>query len=89
MPVKVTAFICQFRCGTRPSMKSATTTQHETRCFKNPDRKACQTCKHDKTYTEAFDQETGEGGRIFECGADSEISERQFNCSKWEKKNEM
>ena len=84
---KVKAFICQFRCGKSPAMQSGTVVQHEITCFKNPARKACQTCSNDKTYTEPHCQETGEGGRIFECAADGNITERQFDCPKWEKKD--
>jgi hypothetical protein len=44
MPIKVDAYVCQFRCGQRVAIKKASIETHELTCFKNPLRRACKTC---------------------------------------------
>ena len=46
MPVKVTAWSCRFKCGANVQTGRTRMYRHESRCFHNPERKACQTCKH-------------------------------------------
>ena len=45
MALQVTAYLCKYRCGKLSVNKDRIET-HETRCLKNPDRRACITCKH-------------------------------------------
>lgn len=45
MPVSVKAHACKFRCGFVRA-KRKTVENHEVQCFQNPDRRACQTCRH-------------------------------------------
>ena len=45
MPVLVKAYTCQWKCG-HVAVKSKSRMQnHEYRCFKNPERRACITCR--------------------------------------------
>lgn len=46
MPIKVTAYSCQFKCGWRVQTKRYRMVAHEKICFHNPERRACQTCNH-------------------------------------------
>ena len=46
MPNKVTAYACQFKCGYKVQTKRYRMVAHEKICFRNPERRACQTCKH-------------------------------------------
>lgn len=49
MPRKLTAYGCKFKCGQRVSTKKADIEKHENQyCIKNPDRRACPTCKHNE-----------------------------------------
>lgn len=46
MPEKVVAWSCSFKCGERVKTKRTAMADHELRCFHNPQRRACQTCRH-------------------------------------------
>lgn len=47
MPVAITKYLCQFRCGTKAKSTLQQIQFHERVCFKNPDAKTCLTCKHE------------------------------------------
>lgn len=47
MPVEVIKYRCQFKCGTKAKSSLKSINFHEQICFKNPERKACTTCKHE------------------------------------------
>ena len=50
MPVKVTRFAC-IHCGPKFVRSSEkTVSDHEARCFRNPARRACQTCWFNNSY---------------------------------------
>lgn len=66
MPIKIKAFACEFRCG-RIATKPQTLYFHEKTCFKNPERKACKTCKHN--CCDPYESDTGDGG-YFYCAID-------------------
>ena len=46
MPRKVTAYGCKYRCGQRVNTKYEAMLEHESKCFYNPERRACATCRH-------------------------------------------
>lgn len=46
MPIPTQAFACQFKCGARLYRSKKRMEGHETRCFSNPARRACKTCKN-------------------------------------------
>lgn len=47
MPREVLKYLCQFMCGTKAKSTLSQIRHHEMVCFKNPDRMACTTCKHE------------------------------------------
>ena len=47
MPTEITKYLCQFKCGTKAKSLLRQAVAHEAVCFKNPERKACTTCKHE------------------------------------------
>ena len=81
MPTAVKAWACAWKC--RESVKTSRKRMefHEARCFRNPARRACQTCKHlvrDGSYEDGF---------YWQCGADDVIdlqdSGMRCDCPKW------
>lgn len=48
MPIEIRTFACAFRCG-RTGTHRARIAKHETRCARNPARRACRTCQHNVT----------------------------------------
>ena len=44
MPIQVTAYSCQYRCGRKVATKRKAMEEHEARCYHNPLRRACQSC---------------------------------------------
>jgi hypothetical protein len=47
MPIEIIKYLCQFKCGTNAKSTLRQIKLHEIVCFKNPERKACTTCKHE------------------------------------------
>lgn len=45
-PVQVKAWACAFKCGYAVKTKRRAMLEHQERCFRNPARRACVTCKH-------------------------------------------
>jgi hypothetical protein len=87
MPVKIEAFACEFRCG-RIARKQESLFLHEKTCFKNPDRRACKTCKHNAR--EPYESDTGAGG-CFVCEIDKLPPGKTtaINCEHWQNKNDF
>lgn len=46
MAIKVTGYSCEFKCGRNIVKSKKTMIDHESRCFHNPEKKACITCAH-------------------------------------------
>ena len=46
MPREVKAYGCKYKCRQRVVLSKASMADHETRCFHNPEKKACATCVH-------------------------------------------
>jgi hypothetical protein len=62
MPIAVTKYRCQFKCGTNAKSSVKDAVKHENRCYKNPDNKTCSTCSN-QIY-EREDHMHGRGCRI-------------------------
>lgn len=50
MPVEVIKYTCQFKCHHKAINKREQMVKHESRCWNNPDNKACNTCKNQIAY---------------------------------------
>jgi len=59
MPVPIRAFACGFGCKRNVLTSRSAMAKHEDRCFRNPIRRACQTCAN--LEIEPYD-ELGNGG---------------------------
>lgn len=46
MPREVKAYGCEYKCGKKVVLSKKSMIDHETRCFHNPEKKACVTCAH-------------------------------------------
>lgn len=49
MPKEVKAYACGHGCGRRVQTDRKAVEKHEKTCAKNPERRACKTCKHKRT----------------------------------------
>ena len=58
MAIERKAYSCDFKCGHNVVLVKKAMEKHESICFKNPDRKACKTCKH---FEEEYDGNGMEG----------------------------
>jgi hypothetical protein len=58
MPVPVTKYRCQFKCGTPAKASVKIAQKHENGCYKNPANKTCNTCSN-----EIYEREDGVCGR--------------------------
>lgn len=47
MPVPVTKYRCQFKCGMKAKGTEKETLRHEAGCYKNPANKTCVTCSNE------------------------------------------
>ena len=47
MPVEIIKYLCQFKCGKHSVSNKKKMETHESTCWKNPDVKSCNTCKHE------------------------------------------
>ena len=55
MPVSVNRFACVW-CGPKfVKANEKTVLEHEARCFRNPERRACQTCDYNNSYHSGVD----------------------------------
>jgi hypothetical protein len=58
MPIPVTKYRCQFKCGTKAKSSIKDTLKHEGGCYKNPANKTCNTCTN-----QIYEREDGVCGR--------------------------
>lgn len=79
MPVQVKAFACAYRCGEPVKISWKAVASHETRCFSNPDRRACRTCVHYST-----EQDEDGGGEY--CAVIKDFDKKRFDCPKYKPK---
>lgn len=58
MPIPVTKYRCQFKCGSRAMGKLKEAEQHESICWHNPANRACTTCIHSEysRHKEPYDE---------------------------------
>jgi hypothetical protein len=63
MARKITAYACDYRCGRNSLTSKKRMEDHESRCFHNPDKRACITCKH---FERQFDSNGMEGTQYLE-----------------------
>lgn len=89
MPIKRVAYACKFKCGRNVLTSRKRMEEHEQRCFSNPSRRACQTCKHWET--EIYDSRNDYGQLNaqyqYSCGACSHPDGpdgKQSDCKLWE-----
>lgn len=47
MPIPVTKYRCQFKCGMKAKGTEKEALRHETSCYKNPDNQTCITCDNE------------------------------------------
>lgn len=47
MPVEVTKFTCQFKCGKKATGIFRSMVIHESNCWNNPDNRTCKTCSNE------------------------------------------
>ena len=50
MPRKIIAYACEHGCARKVLTSKKRMEEHESRCFSNPERKACRTCAHFESY---------------------------------------
>jgi len=97
MPRVVRAFACEFGCHRNVTTSRKSMEKHETRCFHNPNQKACATCKHLTTdYEEEYmghqfgDAVFGQPHKVRYCEKEIDLSERlQSNCPQWERNEQQ
>lgn len=83
MPRQVKAYGCEFKCGRKVVLSKKSMIDHESRCFYNPEKKACVTCKY---FERQLDNNGVEGAYYNEwviqlCNAKEEhLTKLQNNC---------
>ena len=89
MPVERKAWACQYGCRTNVQTVRKRMEKHESRCWRNPARRACVTCKHFSQYDDDNGMEgTGylQTWHVRECLADDgiDLSEKlRHDCPLW------
>jgi len=94
MPIERKAWACKWKCGGKVSTNRKRMVSHEARCFRNPDRRACQTCSnHTTEYETVYNPNHGgdPGSTDYDvkvpyCNADDTIDLRQgprCDCPLW------
>jgi len=94
MPVERKAWACAWKCGCKVTTSRKRMEFHEARCFRNPARKACQTCAHHEMDSETVynpDHGGNPGSTDYEvqipyCDADETIDLRKgprCDCPLW------
>jgi hypothetical protein len=83
MPREVKAYGCEFKCGKKVVLSKKSMIDHESRCFHNPEKKACVTC----IYFEREHDDNGVEGAYYNawinlmCNAKDEcMTKLQNNC---------
>ena len=83
MPVKRTAWSCQFKCG-KLLLSEESIAKLETCCLRNPARRACRTCEHDYKGDPGSYDDPGEPAY---CSVDARGDKHcVINCAEWEAK---
>ena len=89
MPREVKAYACEFKCGRRTVMSKKSMVDHESRCFHNPEKRACASCKH----FEKEHDDNGVEGSFYNswvnllCHANEDyLFKMQNNCDLYEQK---
>ena len=87
MPRQVKAYACKYRCGQRVTTHFDDMIRHELNdCIKNPDIKACPTCKYDDFQ---YSEDTWHHSKIRFCkiGKRPENKDLIKQCEFWEHLN--
>lgn len=53
MPIAVTKYRCQFKCGRQAKDSKKAVEEHEAKCWHNPAMQTCKTCKFEHYYTDS------------------------------------
>ena len=97
MPREVRAWACSWGCGKHVDTVRSRMAKHETRCFHNPVRRACQTCGSFDTFEDTVynpDHGGDPGSTDYEvrrrwCEARQyHLTYREADCAQWTEKNE-
>jgi len=81
MAKKIVAWACEFGCARRVVTKRKTIEAHEKTCKLNPRRRACPTCRHNRSGFVEHDTGACEG---FTCEKDKlGRKEMQYHCPFW------
>lgn len=87
MPRPVSAFACIHGCHRNVLTNLKSMKEHELICFKNPIRKACQTCKNYVRSGGLVGEDQDYEGPYCEVRDDVDLSDKlHFDCPKWENK---
>jgi hypothetical protein len=74
MPIPVTKYRCDFKCGAKALGDRRKMVTHEKNCLKNPENKSCMTCVN-----QVYDRDSSEEGGVFHIrGCKLERMERFF-----------
>lgn len=83
MPKQTKAYACEFGCGRNVLTSLKRMSEHESRCFRNPARRACQTCSNFMP-SSGRDYDYEQPG----CDAGVEVHEQlRHDCGKWAAKS--
>lgn len=80
MPVEIIKYLCQFKCGTNAKSTLRQIKRHEIVCFKNPERKACSTCKFEKYFKDGDGLQTWMSRECTHDKGSSEFDELWEKC---------
>lgn len=90
MPIKVVAYRCKYKCYYPTTASKKKVERHEGACLRNPDRKACLTCKNWDDYTDDNGMNEPYRQTWSVSGCDLELipegKKMIVNCEKWESK---
>ena len=90
MPRAIKAFGCEFACG-RISTHRKRMLDHEARCFRNPVRRACQSCCHFVAAVEG-DETDGYATDPAHCAVRNNvdfIKTLECDCEKWAPESQL
>jgi len=90
MPIERKAWACQYKCGRNVLTSRKRMETHEARCWRNPARRACASCKHLLEYDDSNGMEHEpqylQTWHVRECKADDgiDLSEKlRHDCTLW------
>ena len=84
MPREVKAYGCEYKCGKKVVLSKKSMTDHESRCFHNPEKKACVTCFYFEK--EADGDHTQDWVNLICKAKDEQLNKLQNNCELYEPK---